>query len=145
MPLSAGPTWTSQSLPDYVSLQFDLYIASGAFTYNRFGDFYSSLGANRAYPNPFSRGVSLTAGYAVTPKMCDGLPTRSSLNNFLTDWSVGAGYFDVVGASVSANSAGFAIQPGVGLGFGGGSSGSFSPGMITRWRGNAVGLPPPPQ
>jgi hypothetical protein len=124
-------------LPDYATFQLDAYVFSVSATYTVNGDIFLGKGANRAYPNPLSRGVSISAGWMLNP--CgDGHPTRDQLNNFLNSWSAGAGGYAAFGGSVSANGSGKGFNLGVGVGnFG------VTPGMINSYQGNVFGEPYP--
>jgi hypothetical protein len=117
-------------LPDYATFQLDAYVFSVSATYTVNGDIFLGKGANRAYPNPLSRGVSISAGWMLNPRG-DGHPTRDQLDNFLNSWSAGAGGYAAFGGSVSANGSGKGFNLGVGVGnFG------VTPGMINSCQGN---------
>jgi hypothetical protein len=130
---SALPGGPPPRLPDYATFQLDAYVFSVSATYTKYGDIFLGKGANRAYPNPLSRGVSISAGWMLNP--CgDGHPTRDQLNNFLDSWSASAGGYAIFGGSFSGNASGNGFNLGVGAGgFG------ISPGMINSYQGNVFG------
>ncbi len=55
--------------PDYVNFQIDIYVLSFSSTYTRYGDVFLGKGSNKAYPNPVSRGVSISNGWLL--ESCD--------------------------------------------------------------------------
>ncbi|TRX73415.1 RHS repeat-associated core domain-containing protein [Pseudomonas mangiferae] len=114
-------TWDNPFAPDYVSAEIDVYFASGSIIYTRYGDLFTSGGIVRGYPSS-AGGANISAGYLV----CPAAPDRKELNDFLGGWASGAGYYDGVGVSVVANSAGTAVNVGAGLGKAGASLGSNS-------------------
>jgi len=57
-------------------------------------------------------GTNISAGYLV----CPAAPDRKDLNDFLGGWGAGAGYYEGVGVSAVANSAGTAVNIGAGIG-----------------------------
>ena len=126
----ASLTWTSPYAPDYVTLNVDVYVISGTVTYTRYGDIWTGKGFNWAYPYPklSSRGFNVSAGYF----LCPGTPNPRRLNDFLSNWSTGAGYYDLIGGSVSGNGSGAAINLGFGIG-GGGANAS-----LNTYQGNLV-------
>jgi hypothetical protein len=139
----AGPG--GARLPDYVSLQLDLYVLSVSATYTVYGDLFAGVGPVRQYWNPANVGVNISDGW-LTPKRslssCDtntgAPPTRQQLNSYLAGYSGGAGAYAYVGGSFSANSFGRAFN--LGVGFGGVSA---NPGTINSYRGNLFGDPGP--
>jgi uncharacterized protein RhaS with RHS repeats len=136
----AGPG--GARLPDYTSLQLDLYVLSVSATYTKYGDVFQGKGPVRQYLNPANIGVSISDGW-VTPKQStcdanDGAPTRQQLNSFLAGYSGGAGAYAFVGGSVSANPYGRAFNLGVGFGGVG-----VNPAIINSYQGNLFGEPGP--
>ena len=134
---SALPGGPALRLPDYATFQLDLYVFSLSATYTEYGDIFLGKGVGRPYPNPLSRGVSISAGWMLNP--CeDGHPTRGQLNNFLDRYSAGAGGYIGFGGSVSINGSGKGFNLGVGAG-----GFSANPGMINTYQGNVFGEPSP--
>jgi hypothetical protein len=129
-------TVTSTRLPDYVTFQLDLYVFSVSATYTSYGDIFLNKGFSRSYPYPSVKkvGVSISDGWMLSPT--NAVPSQSALNNFLSDWSGSAGGYFGVGGSYSFNSAGSAIN--LGVGFGGFGA---SPGTIGTYQGNVFGSP----
>jgi hypothetical protein len=138
-PGSGSPCGCNARSPDFMNFQIDLYIFSASATYTRYGDIFVGKGFSRQYMNPLSRGVSISDSWLLK---CN--PTRDDINNFLVNWSGGAGGYYFLGGSYSVNASGSAISLGVGLGkFGSAVSGGagFSPGMFNSYSGNLFGEP----
>ena len=117
--------------PDYITFQLDIYVLSGSATFTRYGDIFLGKGSNRGYPNPVSRGVSISDGWMIN--LCDR-PSREKLNDFLEGYSGGLGGYAGLGGSYSVNPSGQAIN--IGVGFGGFS---VSPMMVNSYQGNIFG------
>lgn len=115
----------SPRLPDYATLQLDLYVFSMSATYTKYGDVFWGKGVSRPYPNPVGGGVSISNGWLLN---CN--PTRADLNNFLIDWSGGAGGYYLFGGSYSINASGSAINLGIGVG-----GASVNPAMVNSYQG----------
>lgn len=121
--------------PDYITFQKDAYVFSASATYTVYGDIFLGKGANRAYPNPVSRGVSISNGWM--RNMCGSdHPSRTQLNDFLQGYSGGVGGYWGAGGSYSVNPSGQAFN--LGVGFGGFGA---SPAMVNSYQGNIFGDP----
>jgi RHS repeat-associated protein len=108
---AAAIHWDSPYGPDYVTASVDIGLYSASVTYTRYGDIWTGEG----YAN-MSFGGNISGGRM----MCEGVPKRKALNDFLSGWSGSAGYYAGFGSSGAANRAGAAIN--VGMGFGGGGA-----------------------
>ena len=124
-------------LPDYATFQLDAYVFSISATYTENGDIFIGKGTGRPYPNPFSRGVSISAGWMINP--ChDGQPTRKQLNGFLNGYSGGFSGYLGAGGGYSVNPSGQGFNLGVGAG-----GFTVSPMMVNSYQGNVFGDPNP--
>ena len=119
--------------PDYVTFQLDMYVFSVSSTYTHYGDVFFGKGFSRQYRNPLARGVSISDGWLLK---CN--PTQQDINDFLIGWSASAGGYAGFGGSYSFNSAGSALNFGVGLGEASFFERSFfaSPGIVNSYQGN---------
>ena len=131
-PVSYSDPYGLWRLPDYATVQLDLYVFNVSATLNKYGDVYLGKGLSRPYPNPVSGGVSISNGWMLSCSP-DG-PTRKQLNDFIDGFSQwGGGYFGI-GGSYSRNSSGSAINFGVGFG-----GVAVTPGSVNSSRGNIFG------
>ncbi|SDG71496.1 RHS repeat-associated core domain-containing protein [Pseudomonas benzenivorans] len=117
----AAATWQNPYAPDYVSAEASAYVMSCSVTYTKYGDSFCGCGFTRGYPMS-GFGLNASAGFVVSPLM----PSRSQLNNYLDGYGASASYYSGVGGAFSGNTAGAAINVGVGVGGGAATPGSVN-------------------
>ncbi|WP_277344426.1 RHS repeat-associated core domain-containing protein, partial [Metapseudomonas otitidis] len=117
----ASSTWQNPYAPDYVSAEASAYVMSCSVTYTRYGDTFCGCGFTRGYPSS-GFGINASAGFVVSPLM----PSRSQLNNYLDGYGASASYYYGPGGGIAGNTAGAAINVGVGVGGGAATPGSVN-------------------
>jgi len=116
----AALTWKNPYAPDYISAEASVYIMSCSMTYTRYGDSFCGCGFTRGYPVS-GVGANASAGFVVSPIM----PSRSQLNNYLDGYGASASYYYGAGGAFSGNTAGAAVNVGIGVG-----GGAVTPGSV---------------
>jgi len=109
-----------------MSAQLDIYVYSASLSCGRYGDVYLMGGFNRGVPTQGTFGWSVTAGWMITNSSVAA--TQVQLLDVMLGESKGAGFYDLLGASVSGNKSGMIINIGLGQG-----RGSLSPYTYT-WK-----------
>jgi RHS repeat-associated protein len=117
--------------PDYYSVSASYYIGSGAISFSRSGNVFTSGGISRGYPSAV-RGLGISVNMGVLVSACPNSDERADMaDKFLSGLSYSATAYDLVGGGVDISpGSGVAILVGLGAGV------DVSPGSVgsqTSW------------